>query len=71
MSKIKINTPLTTEVTEQLNAGDEVLISGFIYTARDAAHMRLIALMDENKPLPIPLEGEVIYYVGPSLARLS
>ena len=69
MSKIKINTPLTTEVTEQLNAGDEVLISGFIYTARDAAHMRLIALMDENKPLPISLEGEVIYYVGPSPAR--
>ena len=69
MSKIRIKTPLTTAVVEGLKAGDEVLISGFIYTARDAAHMRLIALMDEHQPLPMSLEGEVIYYVGPSPAR--
>ena len=69
MSKIRLKTPLTTEVIELLNAGDEVLISGYIYTARDAAHMRLIALIDEHQPLPMALEGEVIYYVGPSPAR--
>ena len=69
MSKIRIKTPLTTEVTEHLKAGDEVLISGYIYTARDAAHMRLISLIEENQTLPMPLEGEVIYYVGPSPAR--
>ena len=48
-----------------LHAGDEVKLSGVIYTARDAAHQRLVKLIAEGKELPIPLSGSVIYYVGP------
>lgn len=48
-----------------LRAGDEVQLSGVIYTARDAAHQRLVQLIEEGKELPFPLEGAVIYYVGP------
>lgn len=50
----------------QLRAGDRVLLTGTIYTARDAAHKRMFQLLDENKPLPFPLEGAVIYYAGPT-----
>ena len=49
-----------------LRAGDRVLLSGTIYTARDAAHKRLFELLDENKPLPFELKGAVIYYAGPT-----
>ena len=49
-----------------LKAGDRVLLSGTIYTARDAAHKRLFELLDEKKPLPFPLGGAVIYYAGPT-----
>lgn len=49
-----------------LKAGDRVLLSGTIYTARDAAHKRLFQLLDEGAPLPFPLEGAVIYYAGPT-----
>jgi fumarate hydratase subunit beta len=52
-----------------LRAGDEVLLSGVVYTARDAAHQRLAALLDEGKPLPVDLRGQVIYYCGPTPAR--
>ena len=48
----------------QLRAGDRVLLSGVVYTARDAAHKRMFQLLDEGKPLPFPLEGAVIYYAG-------
>ncbi|MBC7330945.1 MAG: Fe-S-containing hydro-lyase [Synergistetes bacterium] len=61
----KINTPLTDEVVLGLKAGDEVLISGVIYTGRDAAHKRLRELMSRGEKLPIELEGQIIYYVGP------
>jgi fumarate hydratase subunit beta len=54
---------------EGLRAGDRVLFNGVLYTARDAAHARLVALLDEGKPLPFPIEGQIIYYVGPSPAR--
>lgn len=64
-----IKTPLTVETVEKLHAGDRVLISGIIYTARDAAHARLIQLIDEGKPLPFPLEDAIIYYVGPAPAK--
>ncbi len=52
-----------------MRAGDEVSISGVIYTARDAAHQRLVKLIEEGKPLPFPVEGAVIYYVGPAPAK--
>lgn len=53
----------------RLNAGDRVLLSGTIYTARDAAHKRIFALLDENKPLPFPLEDAIVYYAGPTPAQ--
>ena len=64
---------LTTEELPQaisgLEAGDRVLLSGTIYTARDAAHKRLFGLLDEGKELPFPLKGAVIYYAGPTPAQ--
>ncbi len=66
---IRIRTPFTNESLKQLKAGDSVLLSGYIYTARDAAHKRLIELLEQGKPLPFDPEGQAIYYVGPSPAR--
>jgi len=63
-----LQTPLSVEDIEPLRAGDPVTISGYLYTARDAAHARLIELIRLGKELPFPLEGQVIYYVGPSPA---
>jgi len=63
---MKIKTPLTEDVIEKLHAGDKVLISGIIYTARDAAHLRLVNLIKENKPLPFDIRNQIIYYVGPT-----
>ena len=65
----KITPPLTDETLADLKAGDQVSITGVVYTARDAAHKRLVALMDEGKPLPFDPEGCIIYYVGPSPAK--
>ncbi len=65
----KITTPLTKEKVKDLKAGDSVLISGTIYTARDAAHKRLVDLLDEGKELPLDLKDAIIYYVGPSPAK--
>lgn len=69
MDKIKINTPLKEAEIISLKAGDQVLISGKIYTARDAAHLRLMSSIQLGKELPFDLEGQVIYYAGPSPAR--
>lgn len=69
MAEIKLTTPLKDEDLEKLNVGDTVLISGIIYTGRDAAHKRLIELLDADKELPIDVKGQIIYYVGPSPAR--
>lgn len=66
MEKIKINAANLKEEARRLKAGDQVLLSGTVYTARDAAHKRIFALMEEGKPLPFPLEGAVIYYAGPT-----
>ena len=52
-----------------LRAGEEIFLSGTVYTARDAAHKRLIALLDEGKPLPFPLANTAIYYAGPTPAK--
>lgn len=69
MSQIKINLPLTDAVAGKLKAGDKVLFTGVLYTARDAAHKRLTELIDAGKPLPIDVKGQVIYYVGPTPER--
>jgi fumarate hydratase subunit beta len=61
--------PLTDQVVESLHVGDRVLITGTIYTARDAAHKRLVELIDRGEPLPIELKGQIIYFVGPTPAR--
>ncbi len=64
-----VQLPLTEEAIKDLKAGDRVLLSGVVLTGRDAAHKRLVALLEEGKPLPIELQGETIYYVGPAPAR--
>ncbi len=64
-----LKTPLTTEALAPLKVGDKVLISGVIYTARDAAHKRLVELVKAGQDLPFDIRGAVIYYVGPSPAR--
>ncbi|KPJ68546.1 MAG: fumarate hydratase [Syntrophobacter sp. DG_60] len=63
-----LTTPLTDEVINDLKAGDEAFLNGIIYTARDAAHKKLIELINQDTPLPFPLEGQIIYYVGPTPA---
>ncbi|MDL1971876.1 MAG: Fe-S-containing hydro-lyase, partial [Deltaproteobacteria bacterium] len=63
-----LTTPLSDEVISDLRAGDEVLLSGTVYTARDAAHRRLVELINKGAPLPFSLEGQIIYYVGPTPA---
>lgn len=63
---MKINLPLTKEVARTLKAGDIVELSGVIYTARDAAHKRLIERLEANEPLPFDLKDSVVYYVGPT-----
>ena len=65
----RITTPLTQEVIRDLKAGDSVLISGVIFTARDAAHKRLIELLEKGEELPINVKDEIIYYVGPTPAK--
>jgi fumarate hydratase subunit beta len=65
---IELVTPLSTEMISVLRAGDSVVVTGQVYTARDAAHRRLLDLIASGKEIPIPIEGQVIYYVGPSPA---
>jgi fumarate hydratase subunit beta len=63
---VTITTPLPKRVARDLRAGDEVLITGTVFTARDAAHKRLIDLMDKGKKLPLDLAGQILYYTGPT-----
>ena len=65
----KLTTPATREDLAPLKAGDAVLLSGVVYTARDAAHKRLMELLDKGEPLPFPVEGSALYYVGPTPER--
>ena len=65
-NKIHITTPLTDEIISNLKSGDEVLISGTIYTARDAAHKKLIDSINSGESLPFDIKNTIIYYVGPS-----
>lgn len=68
MVEYQLTTPLTDAAVSKLRAGDVIRLTGTIYTARDAAHKRLMELLDKKEPLPFTLEGSVIYYVGPSPA---
>lgn len=65
----KLQTPLTKEKAKQMQAGDYVYITGTIYSARDAAHKRLTESLEKGEALPLPLENEIIYYLGPTPAR--
>jgi fumarate hydratase subunit beta len=65
----KVTTPLTDEAVKDLRAGDAVEITGVIYQARDAAHKRLVALIESGEALPFELQGAVVYYMGPSPAK--
>jgi fumarate hydratase subunit beta len=66
---IRLTTPLKNEDIEKLRIGDRVLLNGVIYTGRDAAHKRMVQLIEAGEPLPFELQGQVIYYVGPSPAK--
>ena len=66
---MRITTPLTDDIIEQLHAGDKVTITGIIYVGRDAAHKRMIEALDEGEPLPFDAQGQTIYYMGPSPAK--
>ena len=65
----KLTTPVTREDLAPLKAGDTVLLSGTVYTARDAAHKRMMERLDAGESLPFPVEGSAVYYVGPTPER--
>ncbi|AXF55213.1 Fe-S-containing hydro-lyase [Salicibibacter kimchii] len=69
MAQKRVTLPLTDEKVQYLKAGDRVLLSGDVYAARDTTHKRLMERIEVNEELPIQLEGEVIYYVGPTPAK--
>ncbi len=66
---LTLTTPLTEAVVRALRVGQRVLLTGTLYTARDAAHERLSNALAAGQPLPFPLEGQIIYYVGPAPTR--
>ena len=66
---IRVSVPLSEAVARSLKAGDNVLISGSVFVARDAAHKRMVQALDEGKPLPVDFKDGVVYYMGPSPAR--
>jgi len=65
----EIFTPISDDVIKTLNCGDLVYITGEIYTARDAAHKRLVELQHENKPMPFDFSGNIVFYAGPAPAK--
>jgi fumarate hydratase subunit beta len=65
----RLKTPLSDEDVGKLKIGDKVFLSGTVYTARDAAHKRLVELVEKGKELPFDIKGAVIYYVGPAPAK--
>jgi fumarate hydratase subunit beta len=69
MATINIRTPLDEETVKKLKAGDQVFITGVIYTARDAAHKRLVETLDKGEKLPFNLTNQTVYYMGPSPAK--
>ena len=69
MATVNIKSPLDEETIKKLKAGDQVFISGIIYTARDAAHKRLVEALDKGEKLPFDLTKQTVYYMGPSPAK--
>lgn len=69
MRVVKVSSPFSDEELKKLTAGTPALVSGVIYSARDAAHRRLTDSMDKDEELPLKLNGQTIYYMGPSPAR--
>ncbi len=69
MREIKVSLPLNKEIIDELKAGDYVYLTGTVYTARDAAHLRMYEAVISGKELPFNIEGSTIYYLGPSPAR--
>ena len=69
MATLNIKSPLDAETVKGLKAGDQVLITGVIYTARDAAHKRIVEALDKGQKLPLDVANQTIYYMGPSPAR--
>ena len=69
MSEIRLTLPLDEPTAMALKAGDLVRLNGLVYTARDAAHQRLIEALQQGEPSPIPLVDQLIYYVGPAPAK--
>lgn len=65
----RLKTPVTQDIRVSLNVGDEVLITGTIYTARDAAHKNLVEALELSEQIPFDLKDQVIYYVGPTPAK--
>ncbi len=65
----EVTLPLTEEVIRNLKAGDEVILNGIIYVARDAAHKRMIEALDKGQGLPFDIRGQIIYFMGPSPAK--
>ena len=65
----KVTLPLTDESLKELRAGNNVLLTGTIYVARDAAHKRMVKALDQGKPLPLDIRGQTIYFMGPSPAK--
>lgn len=66
---LAVSTPFTKEDAKKLSAGDAVLISGVVYTARDAAHKRMTEMLARGEALPFDLKNQIIYYVGPCPAK--
>lgn len=66
MNTFKITTPVDQDTIMKVRAGDMLYITGTIYTARDTAHKKLVALLDAHEPLPFPVKGSIIYYAGPA-----
>ena len=69
MTVRRITLPLTDELVTVLKVGDNVLLSGVVYVARDAAHRRMIEALDKGRPLPFDIKGQTIYYMGPTPPR--
>jgi fumarate hydratase subunit beta len=69
VNTLSIRSPLDEETVRGLKSGDRVLISGVIYVARDAAHKRIVACLDENRVLPFDIRGQTVYYMGPTPAK--
>ncbi len=69
MERKRINTPFTDEAIRTFKAGDMLYISGTIYTARDAAHKRLVEMLERGEPMPFDFEGQAVYYAGPAPAK--